>query len=67
MVILLLVLLEAALLTHTHHTHKFDPSKFYLLRMGYFPNKKYIVLHFAPHWTKIAAGAPWWGFSGLQG
>ena len=47
MVIVLLVLMEAALLTHTHLTHKFDPSKFDLLRMGHFLNKNTLncILH----------------------
>ena len=47
MVIVLLVLMEAALLTHTHLTHKFDPSKFFLLRMGHFLNKNTLncILH----------------------
>ena len=39
--------MEAALLTHTHFTHKFDPSKFDLLRMGHFLNKNTLncILH----------------------
>ena len=39
--------MEAALLTHTHLTHKFDPSKFDLLRMGHFLNKNTLncILH----------------------
>ena len=47
MVIVLLVLMEAALLTHTHLTHKFDPSKFDLLRMGHFLNENTLncILH----------------------
>ena len=59
--------MEAALLTDTHLTHKFDPSKFDLLRMGHFLNKNILNCNVAPHCTKITAGAPWWGFSGLQG
>ena len=39
--------MEAALLTHTHLTHKFDPSKIDLLRMGHFLNKNTLncILH----------------------
>ena len=47
MVTVLLVLMEAALLTHTHLTHKYDPSKFDLLRMGHFLNENTLncILH----------------------